>query len=222
MKKVGIAGWCLLVTLTAGAQESFEAAVAQGDSARGVADVPSALAAYRTAANLAVNDTERGIALGKQAEVQAQLVKDFSAAKALAEQSLALPDAHAVSRVVALQVLAASVVGQDENHARAVSLLEEAARLEGVDWAKPTVLLSLGDARRMSGAFDEALAAYGDVLALPGIAPAIAATAHLNTGLTYQYSLMQPAAARDAYARAVELQPGLAGEINAHLARLSP
>jgi tetratricopeptide (TPR) repeat protein len=125
-----------------------------------------------------------------------------------------------VARVIALRARAECYVKADENYPAAIEALEEALALEDVDWALPGVALSLGDAYRLDGQAHKALEAYRKVFDVGNASRGERAVAHLNMGLTYQYTLRDHAKAREAYRVAGDLNPDLKSEIEGHLDRM--
>ena len=203
-----------------GAAETYQDSLAAGDRLRGEGKADEALAEYVVATGQAANTTEKALALGKRGMILAYEEKDYAAARKLADEALALVDIRPVAEVTALQVLAECEAKGSQNHARAALALEKALKLEGVDWSRPGLLLSLGDARRHLGKFQEAIAAYREVLDSEGIDAPMKAVAHLNTGLTWQYDLKDAAKARSSYEAAVGLNAALKPEVDDHLSRL--
>lgn len=208
------------LALSAHAQSTFSEAIKAGDQARADQDYDAAIAAFRTAERLAGSSTDIAIARGKRAHLYAYALKDYDAARTEAEAALEIEEAHAVARVTALQVMAKVLMTADEHHAAAIPLLEEGVELEDVDWAQPSLGLMLGDCYRATGSYEDALAAYGSVLYLPKASDSVKAVAYLNTGMTNQYNLRDREAARTAYAKAVELNPGFEKTVENHLAKM--
>lgn len=198
------------------AAEDFPKAIKTGERLQAENRPAEATKAFDEAADLAANDTEYGIASAKRARVQAFSQRKNSGACQLVKEVLELDDFLAVPNVMALEVLARCQWKGDNDPAAATKTLDKAAQLEGVDWAMPGVFLALGDCRRDNGEGEPALEAYEKVLKLPGISKGLAAIAWLNTGITQQYVLRDNKAAEKAYAEALEVNPGLAGEITKH------
>lgn len=199
------------------AGENFRASIESGDSLRQHKQFGAALGEFGKAFQQASNDTERGIALGKQAELHAYDRSDHDAARKLAERSLSLADARPVARVTALKVLARCQIEADDDHHAAIATLNRAAGLRGVDWAQPTILLMLGDCHRSIGNHEQAIKIYGRVPRLPEVQKEVSAIAYLNAGIVYQYDLRQPDRAKSFFSRAVDLNPRLQDEVSGHV-----
>ena len=204
----------------AAAADTYTNSLKAGDDARKTGNTTSAFAEYDAALTQAATPTERALAIGKKAAVIAYDTKEYARAKKYAEEALAIPDIQPIARVTALQVLAECQMKDAPDFTAAAKSLTQALDLQGVDWAKPWLLMSLGDCRRQTGEFTEALACYNKVLALPDAANDAKAVANLNTGLTQQYNLKDGKAAREAYAKAVAINPALQAEVTGHLAKL--
>ncbi len=210
----------LIASMNLFAGDSYQASLEAGDSLRAAGNANGALAEYKTALEQAANDTEKSLALGKQGVVYVYDIKDYGAAKAAARQALDFDVTKPVARVTALQVLADALMKADSDYAAAAAALEKAKALEGVEWAMPSIALSLGDCYRFSGKFEEAVQSFRSVLDMGNADNMVKAVASLNLGQTYQYSLRIPEKAKQAYYQAKELNPGLAAEIDDHLAKL--
>lgn len=209
-----------LPTQAAETFDSFEAALQKGDKERAYNAPKAAITAFEAAFDLAANDTEKGLALSKKAEVLAFDIDDYSSARRIAEDSLALRDAAPVARVTAFHALAQCQIKQDDDPRAAITTLKQALALEGVEWARPGLLMSLGDCYRSTRREQQAVETYEDILELPDINERVRGTAYLNIGITQQYHLNNPAAARQAYEQAVQYFRGLASEVDDHLSRL--
>ncbi|MCB1070369.1 MAG: tetratricopeptide repeat protein [Kiritimatiellae bacterium] len=199
---------------------NYAISLKMGDEYRGSGDFDLALEEYGTALTQASNDTEKGLALAKKAIVYAYDKKDYVAAKNLAQQTLDMGQLEAVARVTALDALAQCQMKADQNYVAAAATLEEATKLKGVDWALPFLTLSLGDCYRFSGDFDKAVKVFESVTRLESADDAIKGVAYLNIGQTEQYSLQNSSAAKKAYKKAAEMNPGLQGEVDGHLSKL--
>ncbi len=205
---------------SARAADSFSASIKAGEKLQADGALPGAIEEFRAAEKQAANDTERAIALAKQGYVLADGRQDYAAARKVAEQALELGDVRAVGKVMALQVLGKCQMKSDKDFKAAAETLEKAHALEGVEWAQPGVMMSLGDCYRFTGRFDEANALFTELLETSGVPGDMKAVAHLNMALTYQYGLKQPADARRHYEEAVKLNPKLKGEVDGHLSKL--
>ena len=215
-----VAGVVLTLLAPLAAAADFRESIRIGDERRSEEDPEGALAAYAEAQAAATADTDIAIALSKRASVKAYDQEKYDEAADLAAQALALTESHPVGHVTAYRVKALCEMKGDEDYEAAEKTLVRALALDDVDWAKPTLHLMLGDARRLNGQGSEALEAYEKVASDETLESAIRATAELNIGLTHQYVLRQPTAAREAYETAVELNDGLREEIDNHLGRL--
>ncbi len=223
LNRIAIAGIAAAaLSLGAGvlsAADSYDASLKAGDEHRKNKEYEPAIVEYDAALGLASNDGMKALALGKKGGIYVDL-KNYSAAKAAAQEALEYKGLAPVARVIALQVLADCQIRDDKDYVAAIDTLEQALALEGVAWAQPTLCLSLGDSYRFSGKFENALEAYQRVPALPSVSDGSKAIAYLNIGLTYQYNLRDEEQAKAAYKKAVELNPTLKNEVDEHLSRI--
>ncbi len=199
------------------AADSFTESIKSGDRLRSQKQFGAALAELEAAFAQATNDTDRGIALGKQAEIHSYDLTDHDAARQTAGRVLALSDAGPVARVTGLKVLARCKIEADKDYNSAIATLTSAAALKDVDWAQPTILLMLGDCYRSTGKHEQAIKTYGRVPRLPDVQKSVAAIAYLNAGMVYQYDLRRLDRARLHYDKAVDLNPGLRDQVGSHL-----
>ena len=200
----------------AAAESPSAQAIKAGEQARADKDYDAALAAFVRAEEVAGSATDVGIARGKRAYIHAYDLKDYDAAMVEAAAALELEDTHPVARVTAMRVNAQSLMKAEEDYESAMIVLEEARDLEDVEFAQPTIGLSLGDCYRFTKRYGDAIAAYESVLSMPNANDGIRAVAHLNVGMTYQYNLREPHNAEPAYAAALELNPGLEKAVATH------
>lgn len=200
--------------------DTYQASLSAGDSARGAKNYTAALAAYQEATTQATTSTERALALAKQALVLAFDTKEYAKASDLAKESLSVQGTKPVARVEALRALAECQMKADEDYAAAIETLEEATSLSGVEWALPSLTLSLGDCYRFTGKNTHAIEVFQKIFEMPEAPKDIKAIAYLNTGCIYQYGLKDGDKAKEAYGKAVEFKPSLKGEIDEHLGRL--
>lgn len=191
------------------------------DTAMGAGQNDFALSELGTALTQAANPGERALALAKKGYILAFVKQDFAGARAAVDEALSTPIAP-VARVTALQVLAQCKMKADKDYAGAITDLQSALALTGVDWAKPALSLTLGDCYRESGQLDLALATYQSLIAMPNADAAGKAGAYLNSGFIYQYDRKDAGKAKEAYANAVQLRPDLKTEVAGHLSRLAP
>jgi len=201
------------------AADTYDASLKAGDEHRKNKEYEPALAEYEAALGLASDSGMKALALGKKGGIYIDL-KDYSSAKAAAQEALEYKGLAPVARVIALQVLADCQLKDDKDYVAAIDTLEQALTLEGVDWARPSLNLSLGDCYRFSGKFDKALESYQRIPAQPSASAGIKAIAFLNTGITCQYNLRDEDQAKAAYKKAVELNPALKVEVDEHLVRI--
>jgi len=201
------------------AAEGFTASLQAGDAAFNAKDYATAAREFSAAADQASGTGEKSLALAKQAYIKG-VQEDWAGAKALAREALAIEEIKPVGKVTALEVLGRVQMRHEKDFTGAVKTLEEARQLEGVEWAIPIITLMLGDCYRQTGEPEKALTAYGDVSSLNQSNPFMKATASLCAGLTQQYDLRDVDKAKVAYAKAVQLNPGLKKEVDAHLSKL--
>ncbi len=226
-----------LSPFAASVAKEFQELIRLGDENRS-SNPDESVSLFDKAFDAAPNDTDRGIALVKKAEVFAYNKNDMATARSLADQCLALKEVQPVAKVTAYSVKAHCMMNQDSDYAGALDLLNTALLLEGVDWAKPSLLIKVGDCHRMMGDPKKALKAYEAItststsgsmnwdvsanhsILLTNIDRGIIGTAHLNIGITYQYSLRDNNKAKKAYDDALSYLPHLRGEVDGHLSRM--
>lgn len=213
-------GILLMLASTALAAGTYHDSLVEGDRSLTSRQADAALQAYDAAVGQSKSDGERALALGKKGYVLAYLKKDYPQAREAVDAALEVKDLAPVARVTILQVLAHCQMQADKDYEAAAKNLEEALSLEGVEWAKPALMLALGDCRRESGKMDDALATYASLLAMEAADSNLKAVAHLCSGFIYQYDRHDAAKARDCYANAVKLRPDLKPEVDGHLGRL--
>jgi tetratricopeptide (TPR) repeat protein len=190
-----------------------------GDAKSASGNHDGAVADYDAAVADAQTPTQRALALGKKAMVLAQK-QDYASAREAADSALSTnAPIEPVAEVTALQALAKCQL-HEKNYAGALESMTRAVGLSGVDWAKPELAMIRGDAERGTGKFDAAVASYRSILDMPGVSNEFKGVAWLNIGLTEQYSLKNGANAREAYAKAGELNPGLKAETETHVAKI--
>ena len=222
--RAGLAPFGLLAAVLAfgiaplNAADTYDASLKAGDEHRVKKEYDPALVEYDAAFGLSSNDGMKALALGKKAGVYLDQ-KNYSAAKQAAQEALEYKNLAPVARVIALQVLGDCQLKDEKDYIGAIDTLEQGVLLQGVDWAQPSLNLSLGDSYRLSGKFDKALEAYQKIPAVPGASDGIKAIAYLNIGITYQYNLRDEEQAKAAYKKVVELNPALKKEVDDHLSR---
>ena len=209
-----------LVGTVALAAGTYHDSLVAGDRALTTGKADEALREYDAAVAHAASAGERALAGGKRGYVLAYLKDDYAAAREAASEGLAVEGLEPVARVTLLQVLACCQMRGEKDFSGAMVHLEEALKLEGVEWARPGLLLALGDCQRELGRMDEALATYATIVDLPNADAGSRAGAHLCSGFVYQYDRHDAARARGCYAEALRLRPELKNEIEGHLGRL--
>lgn len=210
----------LLSVAPASHAATYSDSLAAADAALAAQKGDDALTAVNAAIAAAANDGERGLALAKKGYVLAFVKKDLAGGRAAADEALKIELAP-VAKVTALQVVAECQAKADRNFAGAASTLETALALEGVDWAKPALTMSLAESYRELGQLQKAYDAFSRITTMSGAGPDLKAGAFLNIGFIYQYDRKDFAKAKEAYAQAVKERPGLQGEVNGHLGRMS-
>ena len=223
-RRFGMLGIWLAGASAVPAGTNFLASLQAGEVLQGSGNAQGALTEYSSALSQAANATERALAPAKKATVFAYITKDYAAAKEAAQGALAMSNALPVARVTALQILAECQMKAEGDNVAAAKTLEEALMLTGMDWAKPTLLLMLGDAYRFSGQYTMALSNLQELQDLTDADIGTKALGWLNTAFIYQYGLKDKDKdkARSAYAAAVRLKPDLQAEVDRHLAELPP
>ena len=191
-----------------------------GDEAMSSGNAELALQEFEAALGHAVADGEKAFARAKKAYVLAFRKKDYAAARKEVDEAAKITALSPVAQLTVLQVLAECQMKGDRNYAEAAKNLEKAVALPDVDFARPYVSLSLADCYRETGEFQKALDAAKAVLDTKGISPQAQASAHFNMGLTYQYGLKDFEKAKNAYAEAVKLNPGLKGDADSQSSKM--
>lgn len=207
--------------LTAQAAGTYSESLAAADKALGAQQNDTALTELDAAITLSASDGERALALAKKGYVLAFTKKEYAAARSAVDQALKVEGLAPVAKVTALQVLAECQAKAEKNFASAAINLKEALALEGVDWAKPSLTMSLADCYRSIGQLEEALTYYRSVVNMADPGADLKAGAYLNIGFIYQYDRKDYAKAKEAYASAVQLRPALQTEVNGHVGRMS-
>lgn len=220
---LGLLALFLISIHPAGAQtgDIYTDKLKSGDAKMAAGDFSGASSDFGSAVGDAQTPTQSALALGKKAQALL-LAKDFGLAREAAKEALSASEMlEPVAKVTALEALAKCQL-ESKDYAGAIETLLQADKLTGVDWAKANLAMIRGDAERGSGSYDAAVAAYRSVLEASGASDGMKGVAWLNIGLTEQYSLNSADKAKEAYAKAVALNPALKTELDAHLARLAP
>ena len=212
---------CLALPAAVLAGANFSESLKAADAAIGTQQGDVALREIDAALTQAANPGERALALSKKGYVLAFLRKDYAAARQAVDEALQTPMAP-VARVTALQTLAECQMKANRDFQGAISNLETAMALPDVDWAKPSLGMSLADAHREVLQLNDAMTAYQRVTEMANAPASLRAGAWLNIGYIYQYDRKDAAGARNAYAKAVELKPDLRSEVDKHQASLAP
>lgn len=216
-----VAALALLVPIAASAQSAdpYTDKLKAGDAKSASGDQSGAAADYDAAVGDAKTPTQRALALGKKAVALTQK-QDYAGAREAADSALSTGSSiEPVAEVTALQALAKCQL-HEKNYSGALESIVRADGLSGVEWAKPEVAMIRGDAERGAGNFDAAIASYRKVIDMSGPSDAFKGVAWLNIGLAEQYSKKNGAGAKEAYAKAGELNPGLKAEIETHVAKI--
>lgn len=222
LMSLGLGLGLMLLAPTAPAAGTYSDSLQAADAAMGAQKAEAALQEIDTALTQSANPGERGLALAKKGYVLAFLKQDYATARSAANEALATPGGLApVAKVTALQVLAQCQIKADKDYAGAFPNLQSALALEGVDWAKPALTMSLADCYRSIGQLEPALTAYRSITEMPGAGADMKAGAFLNVGFIYQYDRKDAAKTKEAYAAAVKLRPDLQKEVDSHLSRLA-
>ncbi|MEZ6086429.1 MAG: glycoside hydrolase family 99-like domain-containing protein [Pirellulaceae bacterium] len=198
------------------AQSDFQGLIQSGDRLRDAQQFDQALDQYEAAFAHAMTDTDRGIAFAKQAEVYSDDLADYVAAGELAGKAIELQDAAPAARVTALKVLARCQMQTNADYPAAIRNLKEALSLRDVDWAKPVLLLMLGDCYRFSDDYAQAIAAYSRVAKSSQANTEVKAIAYLNAGIVNRYGLKNVERAKLFFQKAVQLHPELEPEAMRH------
>ena len=215
-----IASLSVIAPVTARAAEGYNESLRAGDAAMAAGKSDVALQEFENAVSQSKSDGERSLALGKKGYVLAFAKQDYAKAREAAEKALEVEKLAPVARVTGLQVLSQCQMKTDKDFVAAQATLEKAMALEGVDWAKPALALSLGDCYRSNGDLDKALETYQSILTMEKATPNLKAGAHLCSGFIYQYGRKDAAEAKKCYEQAVALRPDLKKEVDGHLGRL--
>lgn len=204
------------------AGEDYQSSLKKGDQFSRSGNYDSALSEFTTAVSQAANNTQKALALSKQSYVLTFKKKDYDAGKKKAEEALALEDVKPIGKVTALHSLAQCQMKKEKNHDAAEKNLKKALAFEGVDWAKPSLKMSLGDCYRFSWQNKSALETYQSIIDMADVPNGTKAVAHLNKGLIHQYALRENDKAKACYASAVKLNAGLKSEVDNHLKKMTP
>ena len=219
---LGLGLGLLLLPLGLQAAGTYSDSLQAADVAVGAQKAELALQELEAALTQSANVGERGLALAKKGYVLAFLKQDFAIARSTANEALATPGGLApVAKVTALQVLAQCQIKADKDFSGALNNLQAALALEGVDWAKPSLTMSVADCYRSIHQLEPALNAYRSITEMPGAGADLKAGAYLNVGFIYQYDRKDAAKTKEAYAAAVKLRPDLQKEVDGHLSRLA-
>jgi tetratricopeptide (TPR) repeat protein len=174
-----------------------------------------------TAITLHRPDGERALALAKKGYVLAFTKQEYAGARLAVDQALKVEGLAPVAKVTALQVLAECQIKAEKNFSSATDQPQSALALEGVDWAKPALTMSLADCHRSVGDLEQALATYRRVVDMADPGADLKAGAYLNIGFIYQYDRKDYPKAKESYSAAVALRPNLQTEVNGHIGRMS-
>jgi tetratricopeptide (TPR) repeat protein len=201
---------------------SYSDLLKEGDNFLYAEEIEKSMEAYAEAEKKADNQTEKALAISKQAYVLAYKKKDYKEALAMANRALELKNVKPIGRVTALQVRGKCLLEKEEDYEAAEEALKEAAALEGVDWSKAVIYLTLGDSYRAQGKHKPAIEAYEQVSKYADTDDIfMLSVAKLNIGTVYQYGLRQPDKALEAYNQAEEMNPDLEKEIKGHKSSLA-
>lgn len=190
-----------------------------GDAKMASGDAAGAAAAYESSVSDAKTPTQRALASGKQSLALIQ-AGDFAGARVAVDS--ANPDNTAIEPVAEVTVLhaLAKCQLQEKSYAEALDSVMRADALPGVDWAKADLAMVRGDAERASGQAEAAVATYRNILEMPGVTDQYKGVAWLNIGIAQQYSMNNGAEAKEAYAKACQLNPCLKAEVATHTAKI--
>lgn len=215
------AGLLTALPITTRAAATYPESLKAADEALGALRSEVALTEIETALTQATSDGERALAQAKKGYVLAFSKQDYAGAQQAANEALKVEGLAPVAKVTALQVLAQCQMQADKNYAAALPNLLSALALEGVDWAKPALTMSLADCYRSTLQLEPALTTYRSITEMPGAGADMKAGAYLNIGFIYQYDRKDAVKAKEAYASAVKLRPSLQTEVDGHLGRLA-
>ena len=191
-----------------------------GDDAMNAGNLDLAMQEFEAALGHAVADGEKAFARAKKAYVLAFRKKDYPAARKEVDEAAKTAALSPVAQLTVHQVLAECQMRGDRDYAEAAKNLEKAVALPDVDFARPYVSLSLADCYRETGDFQKALDTAKAVLDTHGVSPQVQASAHFNMGLTFQYGMKDFEKAKQAYAEAVKLNPGLKGDADSQSSKM--
>jgi tetratricopeptide (TPR) repeat protein len=192
-----------------------------GDTAMDSGKADLALEEFEAAVGHGVTEGEKAFARAKKAFVLSFKKKDYAAArKEVDELAKSLATLSPVAQLTVLQVLAECQMRADRNFVGATENLEKALALPDVDFARPYLNLNLADCYRETGEFSKSLEASQRVLDAAGVSSQTQASARFSMGQTYQYGLKDFEKAKQAYAEAVKLNPGLKGSADSESAKM--
>lgn len=215
---ISLMSLCLWACSGLARADSYTEALKEAAAAVGDGDFALAKTKFEEAFQAGNTDTEKALALAKQAHMLAYKQKQYAEAMRLVAEAEGFKDIKPVAEVTLIQSKAKCLMAT-EAYEQAKAPLQRGLELSDVDWAKPALYLSLGDCYRFTAEPEKALEAYAKVTALDNAGDAVVAVAHLNLGLTYQYSLRRMSEAEAAYQMAVKYNPAFASQVSNHLSK---
>lgn len=211
----------LLVPSISFAAGSYSESLKAADEALGAQHNDLAIKEVEVALTQASNDGERALALAKKGYLLAFTKKDYTAARTAVDEALKVEGLAPVAKVTALQSLAECQIKAEKNYTGAIANLQSALALEGVDWAKPILTMTLAECYRSTGKLEDALVQFRALTDMAQAGADLKAGAYLNIGFIYQYDRKDFAKAKEAYTSAVKQRPALQTEVNGHLGRMT-
>lgn len=210
---------CALPAFTLRADALYTRTLQEAAELKARREYAKALETYDMAVQRASTPMEEALAEIKKAHLLTYSMDRHGEAFAISDQVLKVKDLKPVVEVTARQVRARCLI-KDGDYEDAAKDLVRGLELEGVDWARPGLILSLGDCHRFTDEPEKAIRIYRRLTDDADMGDKSRGVAWLNIGMTYQYNLRGKDDAREAYRKALSLNDELESGIHVHLESL--